>query len=798
MAVTWAIQSREGLFWTSAQGQRTFVFGSASDSVPRTSARDVQSSRVPKNQEDENWLAKLRNLGMPPNDEWKIVALREYIWRMAQSKPRLLSDHAHSPPITATSLKIKQRTVFFDESEIFFNLPPTLTPEGNPGRPMTIADALLDASRTIDQPLRKTASKLHLERLASDIRRQQRGVESGGSISGSGSTTPITAVQADTNIPSASATKPLQVPRVKVTGTSESPTSPSSVESGTGLVLRHKTSKNSLLNRGMGPSKAMAETSTVPATAFGKVEAPSTARTTQSGVIDTVPDQPAYKFRAAHSYMDRDPYILNLLDSVYLQSYPSDIVEFGPTIVPIHRRQPIKKSNGRVSAGTWKPEGTFVASFSEHTEPINRVVVAPDHNFFLTASDDGTVKIWDSTRLEKNVAFRARQSYKHASNAKIKSLCFIENTRCFASGATDGSIHVVKVEYSASAARYGKLKVMREYQLPGQGEYAVWMEHFKADNNCSILLIATNTSNVHALDLRTLKVQYTLKNPTHHGTPTCFCLDRKNNWMVLGTSHGILDMWDLRYQLRLKAWGLPSGTPIHRVQVHPSKGRSKWVIVAGGTGVSDLSVWDCEKTQCREVYRAGPAPVKGYDPWLIDDSTPESVLAKFAREQPEPAVDRGVRAFFAAQDMAEEDARVLPGFILSAGADRKIRFWNTVRVEGSLVVSGLDVDELRPSYAASHPTTVMTVNVERPAGEEAESAVAPASGIRGFLGSVSGAPKRKTQSAGGRNSRSTVISLQQQQLLRNHLDSVTDVAFLEVPYGMVVSVDRGGMVFVYQ
>jgi phosphoinositide-3-kinase regulatory subunit 4 len=40
--------------------------------------------------------------------------------------------------------------------------------------------------------------------------------------------------------------------------------------------------------------------------------------------------------------------------------------------------------------------------------------------------------------------------------------------------------------------------------------------------------------------------------------------------------------------------------------------------------------------------------------------------------------------------------------------------------------------------------------------------------------------------------------MQQQQLLRSHLDSILDVALLENPYTMTVSVDRSGVVFVFQ
>ncbi|KAF8242959.1 ARM repeat-containing protein [Wilcoxina mikolae CBS 423.85] len=831
MAVIWATQARSGLFWAPAQRQRTFVFGSTNNCLHKTFARVAPGGgnhRIVKSHEDENWLNKLRNLGMSSNDEWKIVTLREYIWRVAQSRPTLLSDNSNSLSSTTISLqnlKVTPRTIFFDENESFFNFRTPISAAEYLPSPLTIADALIHASKTIDRPLRKLRSKSQMRQVVSDIRRQHQNVESGRNMSESGRTTPsILTVQSDTNFACAVTTKPLQIPLVSLDRSGESSASSSSIENG--IALRHKSSKTSLLHRAMAPSKASAATSTVSATAFGSVVGPF-ATDASKGTIHISAEEPVYNFRAAHSYDGYDPYILNLLDSMYLQNYPSDTIEFGPTIVPLQRRQPIRKSNDRHTGGTWKPEGTLVASFGEHHEPINRVVVAPDHNFFATASDDGTVKVWDSTRLEKNIAFRARQTYKHGSNLKVKALCFVENTRCFVSGASDGSIHVVKVDFSTAAAKYGKMTVMREYQLPEPHEHAVWMEHFKVDSN-SILVIATNASNIHALDLRTMNILYTLKNPIYHGTPSCFCLDRKRNWMVVGTSHGILDMWDLRFQLHLKAWGLPRSTPIHKLQIHPSKGRNKWVIVAGGTG-QGISIWDCEKTQCKELYRTGPSGgygwPKSYEPWNVDEESPENILQRFATSldhlQPPgigsgSAVDRGVRAFFAAQDVAEGDmdARVLPGFIISAGADRKIRFWNCIRVEGSMVVNGLEVEEPKPTYTSSHPSPNLTIYTEKASQGDTESVSSGGGGaIRGFLGSSGGTGGEsgstganaglelsggKKKHASGRSTRSTVISQQQQQLLKGHLDSVTDVAFLEVPYGMVISVDRGGMVFIYQ
>lgn len=494
-----------------------------------------------------------------------------------------------------------------------------------------------------------------------------------------------------------------------------------------------------------------------------------------------------------------DPSILKLLGNMYLQNYPSDIVEFGPTIVPLQRRQPIKKSTSRPLGGPWKPEGSLVASFGEHTASVNRVLVAPDHNFFITGSDDGTVKIWDSNRLEKNVLFKSRQTYRHGHNVKVKALCFIENTRCFASGASDGSIHVVKVDFSPSTQRYGKLKLMRDWQLP-ESEHAVWIEHFKAENN-SVLIIATNASNIHALDLRTMTIMYTLRNPVHHGTPTCFCIDSKHNWLVLGTSHGILDMWDLRFQLRIKAWGLPGHTPIHRLRHHPSRPNGKWILVAGGTGPGEISTWDIEKSHCREVYRASsssPAP-RSYEPWNPDDEPSEKMLQKFAQTAENitsslsTSVDRGIRAFVADIDIIEDPksgSSTVPGFIIAAGTDRKVRFWNCTKIENSMIVSGMEYEEPKPVFTSSQMAGSLVINMEKVITEGEED-------LRGGS-SKGGRPGGKRTGSSMRTPRSTVITQQQQMLMRNHLDMVMDVAFLEVPYGMIVSVDRSGMVFIYQ
>ena len=821
LAITWATKVDRGVFWKPVHQLRTFSFGSSNQMIPTISGKDLchnALSKIPRNEEDEQWLVKLRNMGMSSDDEFKLLALREYVWRMAPSKTRESSGQHPSYLNNVINLRnfgITPQTVMFDDQRALEEpLREIKTVSDETDRPpQTIADALLDASMTIDDSIsrrRRSAMNNHMSRLNSTEIRTPNGGTAAHRQSSLDSS-PITSSPQDPSPLTAEAgarRRPSNL-SIDVASNRLSDDDASSVADTASVVntkglnreIRHRSSAINLLNR-KDTTKSVPETATTSANAFGKLEGPFTNATYHPSALIMAKEksencQANIRFRAAHTYSGNDPSILQMLDSMYVENYPSDMVEFGPLVTPISRRKAISRSSVQAVDKPWRPEGILVATFAEHVGPVHRVVVAPDHVFFITGGDDGTVKVWDTARLERNIAHHSRKTHKHAAGAKITSLCFVENTHCFVSCASDGTVNVVKVDYvysgGVATGRYGQLRVLREYQLPGD-EFATWSDHFRLETN-SVLMLATNRSRILAIDLRTMKLLYSLDNPVHHGTPTCFVIDRKHHWLLLGTTHGVLDLWDLRFKVRLKAWGVPGATSIYRICMHPFKGRGRWVCVAGGSGQGEVTVWDIEKTQCREVYRAagsrdGP---KGYEPWPVDEDKPEGMLGRFAMAV-EPSgsgsADRGVRAMVAGTDAHEDGRDSKYGFIVTGGCDKKIRFWDLAHVESSIVLSGLDAEEAMPTFTASHPTASLTLNTERlpRPGPTAPNAAA------GSKGSSSTAGK----TASGRSPRSTVISLQQQNLLKSHLDSILDIALLESPYGMTVSVDRSGCTYVFQ
>ncbi|RDW70477.1 ubiquitin-binding serine/threonine protein kinase VPS15 [Aspergillus mulundensis] len=847
-AFVWASQAEKGLFWKSIKRD-----GAVDATVQKRGQKPLSLAAHSKNEEDEQWIAKLRTLGMSTEDEFKLLALREHIWRvsMRQNKDQESAGSSLNNVVALINLSVTPQTVLFDRSQnVKARRNPVVRPQSarDDSKTSTIADALLDASTTIDNAANSR------RRHARSKSQAQQEIEAGIVTPRPNSIGTLRARESPASSPIASSPSaaPGSRPRSPPSSDAErrlsdgrrSPGQESSSTETDNLSVRRlragvqkKSSAMSLLNR-RDTAKAYAETGTSSANAFGRIGAPTPKDAVSPAPRERKPvDQQIQQYRANHSYTGDDPMILRLLDSVFAENYPTDFFDLGPYVKELDPRRPITKANGVDANKIWRPTGTLVALFGEHTGPVNRVVVSPDHSFFVTGSDDGTVKVWDTTRLEKNLTPRSRQTYRHSTNAKVKALTFVENTYTFVSAATDGSIHAVKVGYhnSNGTVRYGKLQLVREYQLSrahdGSPEYALWLEHFRMDAQ-STLLIATSMCRIIALDMKTMRPVYTLQNPIHHGIPTTFCCDRKHYWLLVGTTHGILDLWDLRFQVRLKAWGLSGSGPIHRLQLHPTRGHGRWVCVsAGGSHGNEIIVWDIEKLKCREVYQAdypkpplaepdskeGPGSsqakqpqqqlqqqphhnLKEYEAWHVEGDRPEGMLSRFAKGTAEPPTGpgpstatpagTGIRTFIPGFDYPEDgkDNSTRVGFIISGGCDRKIRFWDLHRPDQSAIISGFDPISDggatgTPRYVVTAPTQSLTFATEELPKPPPDAGDGKNGGKR---------------NRGSRIPRSTVISLQQQQLLKSHLDFIQDIAVLRVPYGMVISVDRAGMVYVFQ
>lgn len=179
----------------------------------------------------------------------------------------------------------------------------------------------------------------------------------------------------------------------------------------------------------------------------------------------------------------QDPGISHLLENLYLDNNRELQHDFGPKVHegPVRRRGAGRHSFAPRDGSSRRAEVSLIANLTSHSEAITALAVSPDHMFFISASDDKTVKIWDSARLERNVTSMPRHTYGQ-HHARVKCLCMLEATHCFASAADDGSVHIVRVHVTqgGSLPKYGKLQVIREYRVNNPGEYVTSMVHYNS------------------------------------------------------------------------------------------------------------------------------------------------------------------------------------------------------------------------------------------------------------------------------------------------------------------------------
>ena len=282
-------------------------------------------------------------------------------------------------------------------------------------------------------------------------------------------------------------------------------------------------------------------------------------------------------------------------------------------------------------------------------------------------------------------------------------------------------------------------------------------------------MYATTHSVITVLDLQTMRVLQRMENPRHYGPITSLCLDRKKAWIVVGTSTGVLTLWDKRFGMLIRSWhaGVASdgmSTRIHQCVVHPTKGRGKWIVVSleASRKTADRSfthlieVWDIENATLVETFatRTGsitdaipePKALVGPDA----QTAPAAAIAALVRsrqnngdfddlarqsrrdEAPRPPApdvrallvgsDFGGYSNVPRSDFGEVDTSAVSrhatgrGFMITGSEDQKLRLWDLVKFDRTTVLSGLEAEQEKPAYTCVvklyHPLTILIYSLQ--------------------------------------------------------------------------------------
>ncbi|KAG2073960.1 hypothetical protein BDR04DRAFT_1179492 [Suillus decipiens] len=854
-AVQWAMRAEKTTFWRGHRRPASKMESPRESIVSMRKGGSTAGIGRNKSEEDEVQLLKLQNLGMTSADEAKLTAMRDYILKLANnassfaSRPRTEPEferNLHSMgDVELQKLSVVPQTVFLKSKFSASDLTP------RPSRLTSFSRRPGDLPGRLGTPHMSRASSVDhgaTNPALEDLKRRLAAINgSSSSLNLTTTTRGRQTVQSPSLPPSNSQPATLALP-AQPTG-HDRPSSPTdsvvSTTNSSTIRTTHRLHVGSTDGQKAAPAVGSSNTNAV-----GLLEAPSkmhaecspersgrSSPVSLAGTARGVTRPRVTSMLPISTYDGPEPGINNLLENIYSDNNRELQHDFGPKVHegPIRRRNTVRQSFITRDSSNRRTEATLIAHLQSHTDCVTGLAVSPDHAFFVSCSDDMSVKVWDTARLERSVTSKPRHTYAQ-HHARVKSVCMLEGVHCFASAAADGSLHVIRVHVnqSGSLPKYAKLQTIREYRVNSPGEYITCMVHYNSDI-ASNLVFATTHSVITILDLRAMRVLQHMQNPRHFGPITCMCLDRKRTWILVGTAMGVLSLWDRRFGLLVKSWqiGKTSSGKSARVNqciIHPTKGKGSWVIVAveswkGGSESSPINlieVWDIKNGVLVESYMTRttstptecvPAPVETSA--VEYSQSPAAAIAALVnarypggtthgnankntgpsqRDEALPAPSHDIRAIVAGIDFghsgmhrseivdllvdAPASSRNSRGFMVTGSEDRRIRLWDLSKLERTSVVAGPESEYERPSYSTVRATdgSPYVSNIETWA-HSSNSA------------SQSNRPPQ----------RMSMITYNQQNLLRSHQDIVTCLACIDSPFrGGIVSADRAGVIKVWR
>ena len=381
----------------------------------------------------------------------------------------------------------------------------------------------------------------------------------------------------------------------------------------------------------------------------------------------------------------------------------------------------------------WKPRSRSLLATSStlngHTAPVSRLAMSMDQTFLASSSFDGTCRVWESQQmiecgglLESSVLYK-----EHSRNGavRINDIAMVEGTHSIVSGASDGSVHVWRVDMVSAADHViqpgAPIKHSRSRTVGSTNMRTVDMQegevlavsHFNSPSG-SIVTFGTQLGVIHSWDLRCANEPFNLQYSPELGYMTSLALGSDRNWIVSGTSRGYVSLWDIRFQQCVKLWRHNRCTPISRLATSTVPMPENWganvstsnvrpfLFVAAGA--NECSMFDMLSSTCTRCFRTVAGDTRNLNSCV--DDPPELVDVPFTSKGPSGVV----RA-----NSVQNDTDYVPilatincmvgsigtnsnSYLITGGSDCSVRFWDFATPSKCFVLNGLSQSPSRPSY----------------------------------------------------------------------------------------------------
>ena len=473
----------------------------------------------------------------------------------------------------------------------------------------------------------------------------------------------------------------------------------------------------------------------------------------------------------------------------------------------------------------WKPrlDSVVVSSSTktEHTAAVTRLAISQDQKFFVSASYDGTSRVWNLNQVQECTKLKSSFTYSghqidrlSASGVKINDVCVIENSHSVATCSNSGAVHIWRVDISSTGKngvsaqmtaaasesrqsnesyRVSGASMIRRIDYQKKGEI-IAVSHFNTGSS-SVVAFATEKGNILSWDLRCAAEPFRFEIRPELGYLTTLSTLFDRNCFVCGTSRGYLNLLDIRYQMSVKIWRHSSYSPISRLatcyttlpQDKDGKtdfGNEPRPYIFMGCGKNEASVFDLSTSSCRQCFR-----VLDSDLCYIDQSALPSECISMPELNDIPMPKNPDRLIASAASSASNhlfgnsniyrDPKIVSlmgrlgmsghQYLITGGTDRCLRYWDFSSSSKCYTFSGSIRDQPHPIYqkvdVGLSNQLFICRQVPVPSVGEVDSVKLPWKLQRGII-----RPEN------------------------NHMDSILDVKSVEFPTKGLLSCSNDGMI----
>ena len=394
------------------------------------------------------------------------------------------------------------------------------------------------------------------------------------------------------------------------------------------------------------------------------------------------------------------------------------------------------------------PRGVLVAHLAEHKRQITRMAsfssslassTSPYAPLFVTASDDGTVKLWDARRLERDIAFRPRASFGNTNGSSVKAVAALGDGTVVV-GNADGRVVSFKVDRGPGGEGWGVHAVHTIlHSTETNSSSVIDIQPLfsgggggSGGNAQSIVISRTGVDGVQAYDLRVHRSQCIWKLGSHPvrgavtrvltaaaatAAPPSVPLSTAEveDWIVTGTSRGHLNLWDLRFLVPVSNWMHPKGVCVDALCYGGGGGgggrgtpSASPPTVYAGMGKDEIVGWNAANGRVVQVLRMNASTGSGGNNNSGSEAGAVAVMAPEALAAPPPDLKQAMDPLARARQLGAVELRTLaarqpgvrallrwsPSVVVSGSTDGAVRCWDVSRPENSYMMIAPPSDEL--------------------------------------------------------------------------------------------------------